>query len=115
MAHRPRKRAINQNASVYWQEASDKRVLGFAGYKVGMTHVAYVDQSESPTKGQEIVSAATIIEVPPITVYGMRCYSNRNSLGDVLSTDEKILKLAGFKKKAEPSKFDESKTDDVRT
>jgi large subunit ribosomal protein L3 len=114
MAHRPRKRAINQNARVYWQEASDKRVLGFAGYKVGMTHVAYVDNSESPTKGQEVVSAATVLEVPPITIYGLRCYSNGSSIGDVLSTDEKILKLAGFMKKHEQSKFDDSKTDDVR-
>ncbi len=114
MAHRPRKRSGSQNALVYWQEATDKRVLGFAGYKVGMTHVAYVDNSESPTKGQEVVSAATIIEVPPMTVYGMRCYSSGNSLGDTLSSDEKVLKAAGFAKKTEPGKFDESKVDNVR-
>jgi large subunit ribosomal protein L3 len=114
MAHRPRKRAINQNARVYWQEAQDKRILGFAGYKVGMTHVAYVDQSESPTKGQEIVSAATIIEVPPIMVYGMRCYSNNSSIGDILTADEKVLRLAGFSKSFGPRKFDGSGADDVR-
>jgi len=113
MAHRPRKRASSQNARVYWQECADKRVLGFAGYKVGMTHIAYVDDSESPTKGQEIVSPATVIEVPPLVVYGMRCYKNNNSFGDLLVSDEKILRLAGFEKKPE-AKINEADAEDVR-
>jgi len=113
MAHRPRKRAKSQNARVHWQHSGDKRVLGFAGYKAGMTHVAYVDDSESPTKGQEIVTAATVIEVPPITVYGVRCYSNRNSVGDILADNEKMLKLAGIRKKS-AKKPDEAKVEDAR-
>ena len=113
MAHRPRKRATSQNARVYWQESSDKRLLGFAGYKVGMAHVAYVDDSESPTKGQEIVSPATVVEVPPLVVYGVRCYASNNSVGDVIASDEKILKLIGFKKKPE-SKVNEVEVDDAR-
>lgn len=113
MAHRPRKRARSQNVRVCWQDSGDKRVLGFAGYKAGMTHVSFVDDSESPTKGQEILSAATVIEVPPIMVYGVRCYANKNSLGDVLVTDEKILKLIGVKKK-EVKKVDEAKVEDAR-
>jgi len=113
MAHRPRKRASSQNVRVYWHHSPEKRVLGFAGYKVGMTHLAYVDDTESPTKGQEIVTPATIIEVPPITVYGVRCYKVNNSLGDILTSDEKILKLAGF---AKPSskKVNEAEADDAR-
>ncbi|MDD5339861.1 MAG: 50S ribosomal protein L3 [Candidatus ainarchaeum sp.] len=120
MAHRPRKRAYSQNARVYWQDLPDKRVLGFAGYKVGMTHVAYVDDTESPTKGQEIVSPATIIEVPPIMVYGVRCYRGNNSVGDILSTDKKVLGLAGFgenpsaKQKGERAKIDDATVDDAR-
>ncbi len=120
MAHRPRKRAYSQNASVYWQDLSDKRVLGFAGYKVGMTHVAYVDDTESPTKGQEIVSPATVIEVPPIMVYGVRCYRANNSVGDILTTEDKVLKLAGFsqnpsaKQKGARAKIDETSVEDAR-
>jgi large subunit ribosomal protein L3 len=120
MAHRPRKRAYSQNARVYWQDLPDKRVLGFAGYKVGMTHVAYVDDTESPTKGQEIVSPATIIEVPPIMVYGVRCYRANNSVGDILATDKKVLELAGFsenpstKQKGERAKIDDATVDDAR-
>lgn len=114
MAHRPRKRATSQNARVCWQPVADKRVLGFAGYKAGMTHVAYVDDTESPTKGQEIVSPATVIEVPPMAVYGVRCYSEKNSVGDLLAGDEKVLKLAGFEKKPAEKKIDEALVDDAR-
>ncbi len=114
MAHRPRKRAESQNARVYWQESGDKRILGIAGYKVGMTHVSYVDDTESPTKGQEVVSAATVIEIPPMVVYGIRCYSNKNSLGDIVSTDDKLLKQAGFEKKPNVKAVNEEEVDDVR-
>lgn len=113
MAHRPRKRASSQNARVYWQPSAEKRVLGFAGYKAGMTHVSYVDDTESPTKGQEIVGSATVVEVPPMTVYGVRCYRANNSLGDILTTDEKILKLAGFGKKNQKA-ANESEAEDAR-
>ncbi len=113
MAHRPRKRATSQNPRVHWQGSAEKRVLGFAGYKAGMTHVSYVDQTESPTKGQEVVSAATVIEVPPVVVYGLRCYSGRNSVGDILAKDEKALKLAGIRTKA-PKAVDEGAVEDVR-
>ena len=129
MAHRPRKRAESQNLNVYWQGCTDKRVMGFAGYKVGMTHCAYVDDTESPTKGQEIVSPATVIEVPPLTVYGVRCYKNLNSCCDILTAEERILKLVGFTKAKKPgegaqkpggdakkdeNKFSEADADDVR-
>ena len=43
MAFRPRKRSKSQNASVFWHSLDEKRVIGFAGYKAGMTHVSYVD------------------------------------------------------------------------
>ena len=97
MAFRPRKRAASQNGSVFWQSSGVKRILGFSGYKVGMTHISYIDHTESPTKGQEVVSGATVIEVPPVYVYGYRLY-NGNSVGDVLVTDDKVLKQIGVRK-----------------
>ncbi len=114
MAHRPRKRATSQNARVYWQESPEKRVLGIAGYKVGMTHVSYVDDTESPTKGQEVMSAATVIEIPPMVVYGVRCYRGNDSVGDILTTDEKVLKMAGFDKKPALKAVNEAEADDAR-
>ncbi len=113
MAHRPRKRAKKQNADMNWQSAEEKRLLGFAGYKAGMTHVSHIDQTESPTKGQEIVSAATVIEVPPMVVYGVRCYDGINSTGDILAEDEKIRKKLMIKK-AKKSEINEEEVKDVR-
>ena len=50
-------------------------LMGFAGYKAGMTHVHAVDkQKTSPSFEQEIVMPATIIECPPIAVFGIRAY-----------------------------------------
>lgn len=99
MAFRPRKRAGTQNVRTYWQDCSDKRILGIAGYKAGMTHLSYIDNSESTTKGQEIVSSATVIEIPPMIVYGIRCYDHERSIGDILTSEEKILKALSVKKK----------------
>jgi len=113
MAHRPRKRAKSQNASVCWQPAEEKRVLGFPGYKVGMSHVSHIDQTESPAKGQEVVSAVTVVEVPPMIVYGVRCYDKMNSIGDILTEDEKIRKVLGIKSKNKPE-FKEEEVEHVR-
>jgi large subunit ribosomal protein L3 len=41
------------------------------GYKVGMTSILMADDSDSPTKGQEIVKPVTIIEIPPLFVYSI--------------------------------------------
>ncbi len=107
MAFRPRKRARSQVPRVHWHAVEDKRLLGFAGYKAGMIQVSYIDDGNSPTKGKEVVTAATVIEVPPIQIYGVRYYKNNRVLGDILTTDEKILKLLKIKK----TKKKEVKTD----
>ncbi len=112
MAFRPRKRAESQNARVFWLPSEEKRILGFAGYKAGMLQLSYIEDAEGPTKGQEVVSAATVVEVPPLKVYGIRLYSNNKSLGDVLSEDSKMLAQVGIKKPA--SKPNEKDAEDVR-
>lgn len=53
---------------------------GFPAYKAGMTHVLMVDDSDAPTKGQEVTTAATILEAPPLYVYGVVAYE-RTPLG----------------------------------
>jgi large subunit ribosomal protein L3 len=73
----PRKRARNINGRItYWPEADgDPGLLGFAGYKAGMTHVFVVeDRDRSPDFGNEMKNAATVIDVPPMTVVGVRVY-----------------------------------------
>jgi large subunit ribosomal protein L3 len=72
----PRVRAKNETPRVRsYQTVAQAKPLGFAGYKAGMTQVSYVDNAKtSLTKGQTIVTAATIIECPPIHVVGARLY-----------------------------------------
>ncbi len=110
---RPRKRAETQVVEMFWPARTESRILGFAGYKVGMTTVAYIDQSESPTKGQEVVGAGTVLEAPPIYVYGIRGYKSGNILGDMLVSDEAKLKELGMKK-AKKLELNDSEVDDVR-
>jgi len=115
LAFRPRKRASTDMPRVTAWPMSDKpKLLGFAGYKAGMTHVTYIDQSKSHLKGKEVFSPVTIIEVPDMIVYGIRLMSNGQTVRDVLTDDKNILAEAGFKKRAQnpikpeyPELFDE--------
>lgn len=62
----------------FWPEVSGRvRLLGFAGYRVGMTHGFVIDTSEfSPLKGKEVFTPITIIETPSLNVVGLRLYGN---------------------------------------
>lgn len=76
-AFSPRKRAKTIDGRIdYWPEADDgPRLLGFAGYKAGMTHVFIIeDRDRSPDYGKEIKNAATVIDVPPMVIVGVRGY-----------------------------------------
>jgi len=71
----PRKRAKRAYARVRAWPKSDKPVLGFAGYKVGMTTVIYTDNyKNSMSKGEEVAVPATIIECPPLKIASVRFY-----------------------------------------
>jgi large subunit ribosomal protein L3 len=80
LAYLPRHRAKNPVARIrYWPKikADAPKLLGFAGYKAGMTYVfAIEDRKRSPNFGKEIMKAATILEAPPLIVCGMRTYSH---------------------------------------
>jgi large subunit ribosomal protein L3 len=50
-------------------------LAGFAGYKAGMTHMFYIEDSQRvPEYGQEVKSAATVIDTPPMLVVAVRAY-----------------------------------------
>lgn len=72
----PRKRAKRDYARVRsWAKLKDAKPLGFAGYKVGMTHAMINDNRKtSLTKGEEIFCPVTIIECPPIKTASIRFY-----------------------------------------
>jgi large subunit ribosomal protein L3 len=79
LAYLPRKRAKRLLArSRYWPEvkADAPRLLGFVGYKAGMTHVfAIEDRKRSPNFGKEVMCPATVIEAPPILICAIRAYT----------------------------------------
>jgi large subunit ribosomal protein L3 len=100
LAFRPRKRAVSQMPTVgAWPKITEKRLLGFAGYKAGMTHVLFIDDSPSPTKGTEVSAPVTVLEVPPMSVFAIRFYKAGHVLSDFFSSDAKLLAPLGIKKK----------------
>lgn len=84
--------ASRRGSLQYWPRSRAKRIyprvknypavsasglLGFAGYKVGMTHVALIDnRAKSMTKGEELMAAATVVECPPLKIAAVRFYVN---------------------------------------
>ncbi|GGM71927.1 50S ribosomal protein L3 [Thermogymnomonas acidicola] len=84
MGYYPRVRAKSIFGTIRsWPEIQGPvKVQAFAGYKVGMTHVLMVDyRKNSLTAGQEVMAAVTVVEVPPLTVAGLRFYDeNENGL-----------------------------------
>jgi large subunit ribosomal protein L3 len=79
LAYLPRKRAKHILARVrFWPkvESETPRLLGFTGYKAGMTHVFTIeDRKRSPDFGKEVILPATILETPPILVCGVKVYT----------------------------------------
>ncbi|MCD6279273.1 50S ribosomal protein L3 [Candidatus Micrarchaeota archaeon] len=115
--YRPRKRASSQVARVSsWPKINDIKLLGFAGYKAGMTHVSYIDETRSHLKGREIVTPVTIIETPPMIVYGIRFYKKGKIVGVLLTDDKNILNEIKFKKRAKQGgkNIEQKEFDDIR-
>jgi large subunit ribosomal protein L3 len=95
-------------------------MLGFAGYKVGMTHLMIVDnRGTTKTKGSEIFCPATIIECPPLKVLSVRFYkkniygmqADSQILADNLKGD--IAKAIKLPKKSTGKKVDVKGFDDL--
>lgn len=117
---RRRKRANRPYARIRsWPTAKDPKVLGFTGYKVGMTHIIIEDEDKfSRTKGMEVPIPVSVVECPPVKVaaillykksgYGMRCSGQINA--DKL--DKEVFKcLPPVKKKSEKTPSTENLSD----
>jgi large subunit ribosomal protein L3 len=80
LAYLPRKRAKKPVARIrFWPKitADTPKLLGFLGYKAGMTYVFTIeDRKRSPNFGKEVMRAATILETPPILMCGIRTYTH---------------------------------------
>jgi large subunit ribosomal protein L3 len=115
----PRKRASSEVASIrFWAPSKDAKLLGFAGYKVGMTHILFDDtRDRSMTKGKTISWPATIIECPPLTIFSVKFYKNNNSCAQVFADKfdknlERSMKIPKAKKTINDIK--ETDFDDLR-
>src|SRR3989338_342840 len=78
MQYWPRKRSRRIYARVRnWAASKEAKLLGFAGYKVGMTHLIINDNHKaSKTKGMRIFCPATIIECRPLKPVSIRFYKS---------------------------------------
>ncbi len=121
-AHRPRRGSLAFSPRVRapsplphirsWPEEEETRLLGFAGYKAGMTHVLYVDDRKtSATAGKEIACAATVIETPPLKVCGIRLLGKTSrglrTLMEVWAEnlDKELGRLLNLPKRTDPEKM----------
>ncbi|MBN2042445.1 MAG: 50S ribosomal protein L3 [Candidatus Aenigmarchaeota archaeon] len=85
-AYWPKKRAkriyprLRVAGSISIKSSEEARPIVFAGYKAGMTHISYNDnRKDSATSGQEISKGVTIVDCPPLVVFGIKLY--RKALG----------------------------------
>jgi large subunit ribosomal protein L3 len=79
ISYSPRKRARSILARIrYWPriEADTPTLLGFVGYKAGMTHVFSIGNRErSPNYGKEVICPATVLETPSMLICAIRAYT----------------------------------------
>ncbi len=84
LAYLPRGRAASEVGRIrFWPRVEEGPILlGFMGYKAGMTHVFMIEDKEgSPNFGKEIIRPTTVIDTPPITICAIRAYvKNQNGL-----------------------------------
>ncbi len=76
LAYKPRKRAKKETPKIKsWVSSDEVGLLGFAGYKAGMTNVLAVDdRKNSSTSGMEVFLPVTVVETPPLWVLAIRAY-----------------------------------------
>jgi len=92
------------------KKVSGTRPLEFAGYKAGMTHVIFNDtRKKSVSHGMDVSKAVSVIECPPLFVFGIKLYSRTSdgyaTMGMVWSKDLKrdIVRKLDVPKKTKAS------------
>jgi len=91
----PRKRARKAIPSVNFKpiKTSEKGILGFITYKVGMATAVVKDLTDkSMTQNKSIAVPITILEVPNMKIFSVRFYKYSKVLKDVVVSNDKELK-----------------------
>ncbi len=85
-AYWPRKRAkriyprLRVAGTISLKNSGEAKPIVFAGYKAGMTQISFNDnRKDSATSGQELAKGVTIVDCPPLMVFGIKLY--KKSLG----------------------------------
>jgi len=94
-----------------WANVNKAQPLGFIGFKAGMTHIQITDnRAKSLTKGEKIILPTTIIDCPPMVIFGAAFYkkSARGMRKFTSFLNEKISKELS-KKISLPKKVKEGK------
>ena len=95
---RPRKRSAKLLSSINWKpleiSETNKKLLGFIGYKVGMASAIVKDNTpDSLTKNKKIIIPVTILECPSLKILAARFYKHGDTAIDVYASNlDKNLK-----------------------
>ncbi|MCX9013533.1 MAG: 50S ribosomal protein L3 [Candidatus Methanoperedens sp.] len=78
LSYSPRKRVKSETPRVRaWPSRAEPKLLGFAGYKAGMTHVMMTDNTPHSLTSEMVISVpVTILETPPLKVAAIRVYDS---------------------------------------
>ena len=122
LAYYPRKRARKETPSfsTFPKAQSDKtKAVNFLGYKVAMTHAIARDAyPKSVTSKTSITIPCTLIECPPLKVFGARLYAEESGkkrvLGEIARKSDKHLSkklpsLSKMKKEKSVEEFEKRK------
>jgi len=122
-AYTPRKRAKQQKPRLRsWPTSEKQTVCGFAGYKAGMTYVLALDNRQGrATTGLEVFIPATVIDAPPLNVFGFRAYRKGyegvEAVTDVLhekAPADLKKRLLSLPKKSNPQEKIKQVTDSIK-
>jgi large subunit ribosomal protein L3 len=112
LAYLPKGRASHWTPRIrFWPSyEGPPRLLGFAGFKAGVTHLTIIDNRQgSLTFGKELTFPVTVVETPPLFLSGLRFYEQwkdgLRSMGEVWAEEQ--TKDLGRAIKT-PEKFDTS-------
>lgn len=129
MQYWPRVRAKKATPRIKsWKTSKEfSGLLGFAGYKVGMTHVVYEeDRKNSPNKGVDVTVPVTVLECSPLKIFSVRLYTKtyvgyQLAKEYVISKEKEVARATSIPKKIdlesikkELSEIDLSKYADIR-
>src|SRR3989344_679925 len=119
MQYWPRKRAKRIYPIVRsWAKFESANLLGFLCYKAGMTHVQVLENNPAAKQSRLRAHAATILECPPLKVFGIKFYKNTlygiKNLGQITSEslDKELKRKINIPKKVnnkEINDFDDLK------